>query len=282
MPVDFSERCRRMIPYVKVIAEKYDAEVTLLHVVNPFIAVPPTGLSGPAMIPIPQFHVEERRKQLDEFAVAELQDVRARRVLYEGDPVGQIVAFTQSEEVHLIAMPTHGYGVFRRFLIGSDTAKILHDVACPVLTSVHLEGLPIDQNPTFSNILCAIDLGSQSHVTLEYASRLAVDFQAKFSIVHAISPPDPRVLLLASPEFQMEVDRIVRQDIERIQSVAGVEADSVLIEEGEPAKTVCSAAKSLGADLLIIGRGSQDGETGRLRTNAYAIIRLSSCPVISI
>ena len=35
-------------------------------------------------------------------------------------------------------MPTHGYGVFRRFLLGSVTSKVLHDLGCPVLTGAHL------------------------------------------------------------------------------------------------------------------------------------------------
>jgi hypothetical protein len=39
----------------------------------------------------------------------------------------------------LIMMPTYGMGSFRRHLIGSVTAKVLHDVACPVWTAAHVE-----------------------------------------------------------------------------------------------------------------------------------------------
>jgi hypothetical protein len=35
----------------------------------------------------------------------------------------------------LIVTPTHGYGLFRRFLFGSATLKVLHDAACPVWTA---------------------------------------------------------------------------------------------------------------------------------------------------
>jgi hypothetical protein len=34
----------------------------------------------------------------------------------------------------MILMPTHGYGPFRQMLLGSVTAKVLHDSKCPVLT----------------------------------------------------------------------------------------------------------------------------------------------------
>ena len=39
-------------------------------------------------------------------------------------------------------MPTHGYGPFRRFILGSNTAKVLHDADCPVWTGVHVEEIP--------------------------------------------------------------------------------------------------------------------------------------------
>jgi nucleotide-binding universal stress UspA family protein len=41
-------------------------------------------------------------------------------------------------------------------------------------------------------------------------------------------------------------------------------------------------AKEHGANLLVIGRGSASGIFGRLRANAYSIIRESPCPVVSV
>jgi nucleotide-binding universal stress UspA family protein len=38
----------------------------------------------------------------------------------------------------------------------------------------------------------------------------------------------------------------------------------------------------LEADLVVIGRGASSGMLGRLRTNAYSIIRQSPCPVVSV
>jgi RNA polymerase primary sigma factor len=36
------------------------------------------------------------------------------------------------------------------------------------------------------------------------------------------------------------------------------------------------------ADLLVIGRGAENGHLGRLRNHAYPIIRHSPCPVVSV
>ena len=66
-----------------------------------------------------------------------------------------------------------------------------------------------------------------------------------------------------------------------MQSLVHAEAD-VVIEAGEPAKAICAAAARVQADALVIGRGSAAGLFGRLRTNAYAIIRQAPCPVVSV
>ena len=282
VPVDFSERCLGMMPYVKLMAAKYGAEVTLLHVVNPFYAIPAMGLSGPAMIPVPQSVFEGTGKQLDEFAAAELQGIKVRRFVYEGDPVGQIVAFAQAEDIHLIAMPTHGYGALRRFLIGSVTSKVLHDLSCPVLTGLHMEGQPAGGAAGFSNILCAVDLKPQSQQTLAWAFQLATDFHANLGIVHALTPLQPGVTPFLSQDFKMELEEMSRKAVGKLQSAVGAESAGVYTEQGEAVETVCSFAKSIGADLLVIGRGPEDGLAGKLTTNAYAIIRQSPCPVISV
>ena len=283
VPVDFSDRCLGMIPYVKAIAAKFGAEVVLLHVVNPFYTVPPTAFTAPAMIPLPQSAIPEREKSMVEFAVAELEGVSTRRLVYEGDTTSQIAALAKAENVSLIAMPTRGHGVLRRFLIGSETSKILHDVACPVLTGVHLDERPSPEPVRFSKVLCAVDLEAQSQPTLAWATQFAADFRAQLGIVHAITPVNSGVVVRLSADSQMELEKIAREKIQKLQRATGAESARVHLEEGEAARTVCSLAQSSGADLLVIGRGAaQEGETERLRTNAYAIIRQSPCPVISV
>jgi nucleotide-binding universal stress UspA family protein len=56
----------------------------------------------------------------------------------------------------------------------------------------------------------------------------------------------------------------------------------VVVEAGDAPKVVCELAQREKAELLVIGRGSAAGVFGRLRTNAYAMIRQSPCPVASV
>ena len=72
-----------------------------------------------------------------------------------------------------------------------------------------------------------------------------------------------------------------KKDIEKILRDVRAHAD-VKMETGDISKSVAFAAESLNADLMVIGRGAAAGVLGRFRTNAYAIIRQSPCPVVSV
>ena len=256
LPMDFSASCLVMLPYAQAAAARSGAELILLHVEND-----------------------------NELALAgkdQLQDFDVRRVLYDGDPADAILEFAKSEKIDLIAMPTHGYGTLRRFLIGSVTAKVLHDVACPILTGVHIEEQQAVRVAQFSHVLCAIDLGPQSADVLKKASQLAAHLHSQLDIVHAVPPLGPAGDLPFSGEWRAEVTNRARQDVEALLGAIGRPGAAVSVQEGEPAKTVCSLAKAMGADLLVIGRGPKDRMGGRLTTHSYAIIRQSPCPVLSV
>jgi hypothetical protein len=53
----------------------------------------------------------------------------------EGDPGSRIVETARASDVDLIMMPTRGRGSVRSALLGSVTAKVLHDAACAVWTA---------------------------------------------------------------------------------------------------------------------------------------------------
>jgi nucleotide-binding universal stress UspA family protein len=181
----------------------------------------------------------------------------------EGDPAQTIVKAAH-ETAGLIMIPTHGYGPFRRFILGSTAAKVLHDADCPVWTGVHLESAPDAAAPQ-RRVLCAVDLGPQSSKTLFWAASLALQFGAPLTLLHVtLGAPGP-----------------ARVELERLLSFVNADAE-LCAESGNPAAAICAAAERTQADVLVIGRGSAAGIFGRLRANAYSIIRQSPCPVVSV
>ncbi len=281
LPVDFSERCVGAARYVETLARRFASQVTLLHVLPPphyeFSAL---ELGGAILSEVFANRSAQVRGELDAFLVAELAGVDVQRVLLDGDPAGRIVAYAH-EHADLVIMPTHGYGTFRRFILGSVTAKVLHDADCPVWTGVHLEQAPAVDSIRFRNVVAALDLGTQSAKTLGWAAEMAARNQASLRIVHAAACMEARAGEHPDPSWHARLVEEVSRRIGALQSAAGSRGE-VTIETGDPPKIVCEFAQRMEADLLVIGRGSAAGVFGRLRTNAYAIIRQSPCPVVSV
>src|SRR5690349_16962704 len=187
LPVDFSERSLGAARYAKILADRYHSEITLLHVVTP-VRYEFGALEGCAMMSeIYSDRVQQCEETLSGFLQDELAGCEVRRVLLEGDAAEQIVDFAHAEQTGLIVMPTHGYGTFRRFILGSNTAKVLHDAECPVWTGVHIQDAPPNGTVAINRILCAIDLGSQTCRTLTWAAGLQRQFGAKMTVMHALA-----------------------------------------------------------------------------------------------
>ncbi|SPF49557.1 UspA domain protein [Candidatus Sulfopaludibacter sp. SbA4] len=280
LPVDFSERSVGAAHYANLVAARFHSDLTVLHVQTPPQMEAALDTGGSMLAELYRDRSSQVSEELDRFVAAQLPGLNVQCVLLEGDPAPKIVEFARDWAAGLIVMPTHSYGPFRRFLLGSNTAKVLHDAQCPVWTGVHLlEPPPADSIP-FRNILCAIDLGPQSSRTLCWAAQFALHFGARLVLVHATGPsPEPGDSSEAG--WQTGMREAAEAELQRLLEFVHAEAD-IIVESGDPAKAIGAAAERIPADLLVIGRGSAAGVYGRLRTNAYAIIRMSVCPVVSV
>jgi len=285
LPVEFSERCRGAARYAEALVCRFHAEIVLLHVVAPPYAV--YGGAGEvsaycSITDVLAERQEQARAQLECFLHEMTPDLPVRAEMMEGDPARVIVEYAHAEPFDLIVMPTHGYGPFRRFLIGSVTAKVLHDVDTPVWTGPHLEQAPPWKSLECRRIACALDLGPHSAAVLRWAAGMARGCGAELTVVHAIPASSAGSGGLSfDPDWRVDVAHDARHRIARLEAEAGVAAE-VHIEIGDPHEAVAHAARCVAADLLVIGRSVAHGPLGRLRANAYAIIRESPCPVVSV
>jgi len=281
-PVDFSDSCVGAARYVAAFAGQFEAEVTLLHAVT-------MGEQTLAEELLPG-----ARARLDSFLSDEFKYFTTHRVCIVKDPPSAIAEYAQSWNPDLAMLPTHGLGYFRRHLLGSVTAKALHDLQCPVWTSVHAETAPQLDQIHCRRILCAVDLSEHSGSIVTWAARLAREYQADLAIAHAMPRVDAAAAeYLESGYLQKEFDRYISEKatkgIETLQTKTGSSA-RVFLDYGHPVEVITSAARDFSADLLVIGRHGAAGlaglppqkRVGYHTVNAYAIMRESPCPVISI
>ena len=270
-PVDFSENCSGAARYVELFAGQFEAEIMLLHVV---------GMGEHALA---EDLLAGRTVQLDSFLAGELKYFATRRVCKIGDAATVIAEEARTWRPDLVMMPTHGLGVFRRRLLGSVTSKALHDLDCPVWTSVHSSAAPRLEDLHCHKILCAVDFGERSREILAWSAWLACEFQAELAIAHAAAPiQSAETDWYMGEEFARKAVEQGRSRMEKLIAESGTATPHVFIQPGTPAKVVAAAAAEYRADLVVIGRHGDDGILGDLFQNAWSIIGGSPCPVISI
>jgi nucleotide-binding universal stress UspA family protein len=279
-PVSFSPSCIAMAAYVKRAAAILEAEVSLVHVVDP------ASYSGFELFERSPFEVQEEhlsigRRKLDSFLTAEFPTSDYQRILAAGDAASEIAQVARNGKFDLIIMPTHA-GTFRRMLLGSTTAKVINDADCPVLTSRHAEVIsprPLDHR----DWLCAIGLSADSERVLRFANAAAAEAHGKLTIIHAIQAGDasiPVQLDLQEHVQSAERERASRR-IAELQRTVGLKVP-VRIAIGAVKEALLEAARQSDADALIIGRNHYPGVSGRLRDLTYAMVRDLPFPVLSV
>jgi nucleotide-binding universal stress UspA family protein len=176
-------------------------------------------------------------------------------------------------------MPTRGGGRFRAFLLGSVTVKVLNDAECPVWTDAHMEQAGRDADLEIRSILCAVDDKEESVWIVKRAAGLADLYSAKLNLLRVVPEIDVRNETLRT-EWQQELIESARLQLSELRHHTGVTAE-IQVSSGSISHAIRKTALECNSNLVVIGRGHAQGLLGRLRTNAYAIIRDSPCPVLS-
>lgn len=283
VPVVFADSSRHIVHQAAWLARRFQAEVILLHVVTPF-SYPAGLLEAGHEITARDLHahiVQQSRKELDEMLRPELDGIQLTRLLLRGDPAHEILTTVHDRNVDLIVMSTRGHGAFYRFLLGSVTAKILHESPCPVWTGAHLEEA---QAREFSirNVLCSVDLTEHSRHTASLAAGMAAAVDATLTLVHitagveVFGPGGSHV----DPAWQKTIVSFAAKEIDKLQQDVGTKAH-VIICSGNVPELLNRAVEQTKADVLVIGHSPVYGHLGE-NGNGYGIIRASHIPVLSV
>ena len=131
VPVDFSENSKKVLDTAIFLAEKCDAGVYVLFVVQTF-----EDYSGFFIPQVPMTQLEEEMVKSAEQKMADfLQGTEVVKATVLGGDVGEeIIAYAAQEAMDMIVMGTHGYKGLEKILFGSVADKVVKTAPCPVLT----------------------------------------------------------------------------------------------------------------------------------------------------
>jgi nucleotide-binding universal stress UspA family protein len=281
-PTDFSPRCEAVIPHVAAMAHRYGSQVTVLNVLEfpaaQYFGFPPSRIWSQGEIDQMR---HEQQQSLQSFIREHLPGANVRAETEEGEAARVITEMVLRDGLDLVMMPTVGMGPFRRYLIGSVTAKVLNDASCPVWTSVHSEERPLPVPPPNSPVLCAVNLEAESIPLLQFAAELAASWSTTLRVLHVVPAVDELSHNRGVAAVREYLFEKARNQWTEICKAANAEAD-LMLAGGDVSRAVAEAVQSIGAQVVVIARAKMQKALGGLRTRAYSIIRESPCPVIAV
>ncbi len=129
LPTDGSEASRSAVKHAEEIANKFDARIHVLFVVNASTLPDQmaTGVKMEQMIATGREVTESIKEELDAPHI--------KTTVETGMPHRAIKKYTEEEDIDLVTMGSHGRSGLNRMLLGSVTEKVLRTVEIPVLTA---------------------------------------------------------------------------------------------------------------------------------------------------
>ena len=136
VPLDGSKLAEKALPYAEAFAQKFDAELILLWVLQ-YPAVVPLDYGGVAVPPIDPM-MAQAEQEANEY-LSHLQDrcrqqnIPTRIVILKSHAVADaIIDLASQEGVDVIVKTTHGRSGISRWIYGNVATKVLQRAPCPV------------------------------------------------------------------------------------------------------------------------------------------------------
>lgn len=247
VPVDFSSLAAFALEFALELAEKAQAKIKVLHVVEFPVggAVDPIGLPIPTQMDAEFLGIlkENAEKRMVKFLKNVKQPAHVETVIEVGNPYINITDYIKDENIDLVVMGTKGASGFREFFIGSNAEKVVRMSKCPVIT-MH-EKVKFS---TIKNIAFATNFDDPSEELITELKRLQEIFQAKLHLVRINTPNNFERDRIARPALQRTAERYMLKDY-TINIYNDIYEDQGIL----------SFTQDIGADMVALGTHGRTG-----------------------
>jgi nucleotide-binding universal stress UspA family protein len=134
VPMDFSDTARKALQYAVPFAAAFDADVVVVHVIQPYTVPAELGYMPPESMLSQRELMDAAREHLDKLCAREIgARARSQVQVREGVPWQEVVAAAGETNADLIILATHGRTGLKHALLGSVTERVVRHAPCPVL-----------------------------------------------------------------------------------------------------------------------------------------------------
>jgi nucleotide-binding universal stress UspA family protein len=274
VPLDGSMTAEAILPQLRRILYRKDAEVILVRAVVP-----------PAIENSMEFAMADRgaaREYLmGKQEALEQAGVRVKSIVRIGSPVGVILDVVEEEKATMIALATHGASGIPRLLMGSVTEGLLRKTSVPVLAvrpfwSYDLLAPGGTERKPIRNVLLPVDGSDCSLESLPSVAQLCELFESRVLLFRVLEPkkhasPDPAERAEAEAQLARLAGMLGKQGVET----------ACLIRDGHPTEEILKAVQDQRIDLVAMTTHGRGGLSRALTGSVTEqILRQATVPLL--
>ncbi len=271
---DYSSASATAVKLAARLAKEFHARLYVLHAVEPdFYAVDMAG-------PIPELqlvNLEAARENLHKYAqrVPDLRTVKHKEIVFLGAPSDAIQSAGQANSIDLLVVGSHGRHGLSKLALGSVAEWAIRRLKYPVLVAGPM------CNKTFRpirSIVLATDFSDEASRSVQYASSLAQDYNARLTVVNVMSHA-------TATEDQARSELSTMGKLRELLPNDSGEWCTLQyqVKTGDIAAAVVNSAQESNANLIVLGARHRSTLADHVpRTKLSAIIRGAHCPVLVV
>jgi len=129
-----TRECKKALHYGVSLAQKYGAELYVIHVVYDPLIFGVWNLPKPSLEEDYRKEIENVKKDLSKIVNAEKgKGMSIKEIIKQGEPTHEILTAVEKESIDLIIMLAHEEWRLEHFLFGRSTEDIIRKMPCSVL-----------------------------------------------------------------------------------------------------------------------------------------------------
>jgi nucleotide-binding universal stress UspA family protein len=285
VPVDFSECSDHAVEYALYLAEKYEAEMTLLHVIVLFQG---ESHKKKKLDDYEELVREKEKSGLDK--INALHKNAGNRGVTVNSEVARditeyqaILEFIAGNNIDLVVMGTHGRTGIKKWIYGSVAEKIVRLSPAPVLTIQHDDDV---REFKINKILAPVDFSDYSKKAVEVAATIAGQFEAGIEFLHVIADPVPLGYHEVGIEGLYTFDQeLTEKSLKHLKEFVGRTGSNYMytILEGIPYMQISEHARTTQTDLIVMAtRGKSGLQHFLVGSTTERVVPLAPCPVLTV
>jgi len=265
-PMDGSTLSECALPHAVTLSQAFDAQVTLLRVVERNRTSGVSRAIDPLRWQIRKAEADAYLEELaNRFQEAGLQ---AEAALLEGHAAEHILTFARNHDVDLIVMSTHGQSGLSGWNVSSVVQKVILGMHIPVMIVRAYMCATSEMKPLqYQRLMVPLDGSPRAECVLPLATTLARLHDCPLLLAHVVAKPEVARRTPPTAEEMELVDQLTERNrqagaqyLEQLKSQLPSEVETRLLISDNAAVTLHELVKQENIDLMLLSAHGYSGE----------------------